>query len=787
MAILRCKMCGGNLEINDEATVAVCEFCGSKQTVPRVDNEKKIKLFERANRLRLSSEFDKAFGVYESIVEEFPEEAEAYWGLVLCEYGIEYVDDPATGNKIPTCHRSSFDSVMEDPNLDLALEYADVVAKGVYRAEAKTIEEIRKGIIEISSKEDPYDIFICYKETDENGERTIDSVIAEDVYNELIERDYKVFFARITLEDKLGIEYEPYIFSALHSSKIMLVFGTDYEYFNAVWVKNEWSRYLKMIAKGEKKTLIPCYKNIDAYDMPKEFARLQAQDMGKVGSMQDLIRGIGKILPRKKAKEQPTPQPQVIVQSAPQSGGDFFAPILRKASAQLARGEFNEAVETYKKVLDFAPDHNDAIIGIFLAELGCKTKAELENGTKFFDKTDAYQNALDVCNEQTKNELESILAKIKENNYKAIENHLNAGSYEKVESYIDSLVAYEGKNDTLVMYSFLAKNHARSIESLILGEPIFDLNGYKELIAGLSADKKKEIDEAIAKQKQNANEMLEKAFTAKEYDRVEALANNYLKYENSEKPYLYTFLAHFSVESLSDLECTTTCFTNKEEYLKLQVQVSEENKERLAYTITKQKERLEEQISLAFESKDYSKTRELCTLYRNAEKGNEQVNLIYLFATLEISTYKEIETYEKPIKGTPVYMALVDSYSEQVKKELDEALSKQAKFLEKIRQEKIEAYELAIQKALDVGNFDLVIKVAKECLIIDPNNERANLSHFLAGKKVKTIEDLYEKLIDFEKEEEYKKLLSVLQPPNKKRICDVLDKIKKEDYNANAL
>ena len=34
----------------------------------------------------------------------------------------------------------------------------------------KQIEELRKGIMEVSSKEAPYDIFICYKEADENGE-----------------------------------------------------------------------------------------------------------------------------------------------------------------------------------------------------------------------------------------------------------------------------------------------------------------------------------------------------------------------------------------------------------------------------------------------------------------------------------------------------------------------------------------------------------------------------------------------------------------------------------------
>lgn len=31
----------------------------------------------------------------------------------------------------------------------------------------------------------------------------------------------------------------------------MLAIGTDYEYYNAVWVKNEWSQYLKLMAKGQ--------------------------------------------------------------------------------------------------------------------------------------------------------------------------------------------------------------------------------------------------------------------------------------------------------------------------------------------------------------------------------------------------------------------------------------------------------------------------------------------------------------------------------------------------------
>ena len=367
MAVFKCKMCGGTLDITEGMTVCECEYCGSTQTVPQLDDEKKINLFTRANRLRLACEFDKAFGVYESIVSEFSEEAEAYWGLILCKYGIEYVDDPATGKKIPTCHRSSFDSVMDDPNFEMVMEYSDAVSRRVYRDEAKQIEELRKGIIEVSTKEEPYDIFICYKETDENGNRTIDSVVAQDIYKELTNEGYRVFFARISLEDKLGTAYEPYIFAALNSAKVMLAVGTDYDYYNAVWVKNEWSRFLALIAKGEKKTLIPCYKDIDAYDIPKEFKHLQAQDMGKVGAMQDLLRGVEKLLPK---KQQNADSQSNNITNGSKNGSNIDS-LLKRASIFLEDGEWNKAKEYYDKVLDANPEIAEAYIGLAMVKINC--------------------------------------------------------------------------------------------------------------------------------------------------------------------------------------------------------------------------------------------------------------------------------------------------------------------------------------------------------------------------------------------------------------------------------
>lgn len=397
--IIKCKMCGGDLEITEGLSVAECEYCGTKQTVPNVNSEKKMTLFGRANRLRLACEFDKAAAVYENLVAEFPEEAEAYWGLVLCRYGIEYVDDPITGKKVPTCHRSSFDSVLEDGDFEQACENADMVARKLYREEAKTIETIRRGILEVSDKEQPYDIFICYKETDANGQRTIDSVLAQDVYDTLIDKGYRVFFSRITLEGKLGTEYEPHIFAALHSAKIMLVFGTDYEYFNAVWVKNEWSRFLKLMAKDKEKYLIPCYKSVDAYDMPKEFLKLQAQDLGKVGAVQDLLRGIEKLL----GDRQPELAGETMM--VQQSGGVTVGSLLRRGQLFLEDGNWDNANEYFDKALDIDPECVDAYVGKLCVDCRCKAKDELQNQNREFSNNGSYQKAIRFASSEQKNQL----------------------------------------------------------------------------------------------------------------------------------------------------------------------------------------------------------------------------------------------------------------------------------------------------------------------------------------------------------------------------------------------
>ena len=326
MAAFKCKMCGGDLIIEQGSTVAECEYCGSKQTLPKLDDDRRANLYDRANHFRRNNEFDKAAGIYEQILNEDTTDAEAYWSLVLCRYGIEYVEDPATHKRVPTVNRTQFTSIFDDDNYRSALQYADDYQRSIYEAEANAINEIQKGILAISQKEEPFDVFICYKETDANGRRTMDSVLANDLYHQLTQEGFKVFFSRITLEDKLGTAYEPYIFAALNSAKVMVALGTKPEYFKAPWVKNEWSRYLALVKQsGGKKVLIPAYRDMDPYDLPEEFSHLQAQDMSKLGFMQDLIRGIKKIA--KTDEPAPTVVQQTVVQQTAAAGS--IAPHIR--------------------------------------------------------------------------------------------------------------------------------------------------------------------------------------------------------------------------------------------------------------------------------------------------------------------------------------------------------------------------------------------------------------------------------------------------------------------------
>ena len=273
---LICQTCGSNaVEIVDG--LLCCKACKSKHTLQEKISEEEVIALNRAASYRNRLAFDDAFDEYTELLKKYPDNEAANWGAFLSFYGIVYEKD-TDGKYIPTCHRLS-----EKP-VESSAYYYHFGAQ--HKKQAEEIEKLRVAIMDKAKKIQPYDVFICYKATEERfgmSMPTKEAAWARDVY-EMLTRDLKlrVFFAEKSLQGS-NIEYEPHIYSALNSAKLMFVLTTGIENVNATWVKNEWKHFSHYIKEGLDKTIRVVYDGIQPYDLPQELQKTQAIDHNAMG------------------------------------------------------------------------------------------------------------------------------------------------------------------------------------------------------------------------------------------------------------------------------------------------------------------------------------------------------------------------------------------------------------------------------------------------------------------------------------------------------------------------
>lgn len=291
-----CNICGANLIYKDGKWV--CPACGAFKT-EEISNEEVTLLYNAAQKLRLAS-FDDAEEAYRDIIAKYPENSEAHWGLVLSKYGIKYEDD-YDGKKLPTCYATSIESVLTDKDyLDAVRLCKDKYQKEYYIEQGKVLEKIRVEWLEKASKEPKYDVFLCFKDSDKlnNMERTDDSIEVANLYTHLSSLGYKVFYSRESLRDKVAEKYEPYIYNALNTAAVMIVYGSKIEYFSSVWMKNEWTRYVRRLREGLKidGSLIIACDGANPGDLPRPLNQMQVLDARKKTFYGDLEAHIAKII-----------------------------------------------------------------------------------------------------------------------------------------------------------------------------------------------------------------------------------------------------------------------------------------------------------------------------------------------------------------------------------------------------------------------------------------------------------------------------------------------------------
>ncbi len=401
-----CRACGAPISNTEKSDRLECEYCGSVFFYTE-ESEKISQIKEKASSLFQSCDFDGAKSLYQSIVMT-QDDAEAYWFIALSKYGIQFVDDPKTQKKIPTCHRTLYEPILKDTDYLNALNFAPEDIREQYEIMAKNIDAIQKGILSIVESEKPYDVFICYKESDSSGKPTEESKVAKDLYYKLSMEGYSVFYAPETLKGKAaGREYEPYIYAAISTAKIMFVIAFSSEHYNAVWVKNEWSRFLFRKSQNNLLRLICCYRslvgNIDM--IPLELSRTQVIDLLDV-STNDLVSNVKTWLPKK--------QKTTVVHREAYSGESVAETLLQRGEIFLRDGNFSEAKKYFDKSLDENPEFCKAYWGLILAKNSCKNDEELCSLGKVISDMDEFKHALEFASGAEQDRYLQIKHKIEE-------------------------------------------------------------------------------------------------------------------------------------------------------------------------------------------------------------------------------------------------------------------------------------------------------------------------------------------------------------------------------------
>lgn len=98
-----------------------------------------------------------------------------------------------------------------------------------------------------------YKVFISYKNSDSNGNRTIESKLAENLYTMFMTRGIEVFYSNRSLLDFGEAAYKSAIEKALDEAEILIVMASTTENLTSSWVSYEWNSFHEDILAGDKK------------------------------------------------------------------------------------------------------------------------------------------------------------------------------------------------------------------------------------------------------------------------------------------------------------------------------------------------------------------------------------------------------------------------------------------------------------------------------------------------------------------------------------------------------
>ncbi len=401
----KCRNCAAPLNPAEaQDGVIRCDYCGSVFTLPKKDTEP-----EALDAIRIGNHeldicrFDDAFASFNKAAQIDPNEPEAYMGMALATHKVQYIRDSVNNRLQPICHEVSNKVFAQDKNYLRALALATPEQKAQYERGCMDIDYIRGEFEKLKASGADYDCFICVKVTDDETKgRTPDYKLADDIYFHLRGKGYNPFFSEREIQNRVGADYEALILYALYSSECMLVVCGNESYLQTAWVKNEYTRFLKMVNDDEKESdsVAIVFSGSPIERLPGRKGKLQGIDMRGVDPYGKITSFVENHTPEAKQKREQEKQRKAAEEDARkkkldeqaqklanlegrlasvQASGSAtqFDSLLKRAKQFAEVSDFVNATEYYNKVLDASPENFDAWRGLFLSELEAHDENEL--------------------------------------------------------------------------------------------------------------------------------------------------------------------------------------------------------------------------------------------------------------------------------------------------------------------------------------------------------------------------------------------------------------------------
>jgi len=118
----KCPYCTSQVVFYTGEKLVKCHCCTHYVARPKSSGEA-LKMFTRAHELREAQQFEEAAKSYQLVLNFFPKEHEALWGLVLSQYGVTFVRDK-DGKMLPTCRLLNRKPMQEQYDFNKACEMA---------------------------------------------------------------------------------------------------------------------------------------------------------------------------------------------------------------------------------------------------------------------------------------------------------------------------------------------------------------------------------------------------------------------------------------------------------------------------------------------------------------------------------------------------------------------------------------------------------------------------------------------------------------------------------------